>query len=116
MIRTTNDERRTREEGRLAFLVLALSLIIPSIGAVQKYTGVAGLATYCVAGGAALLVGYYYAWRWFLSTVPERLSTWLAVATFLGLIAVFAVVYPIANSGIVGGGTDRDEALNVAVG
>jgi hypothetical protein len=114
--RTANEERRARAEGRWAFLALALSLIVPSIGAVQKYLGTAGLATYGVVVVVALVVGYFYILPWFLSAVSERLSTWLAVATILGLLVVFAVVYPIANSGIVGGGTDRDEALNIAVG
>jgi hypothetical protein len=39
----------------------------------------------------------------------------MAVVAWAGLLAVFMVVYPIANAGVVGGGTDRDEALNIAV-
>ena len=38
------------------------------------------------------------------------------MATILSLAVAFVVVYPIANSGVVGGGADRDEALNIAAG
>jgi hypothetical protein len=52
---------------------------------------------------------------WLVAALSARLATWLAAATFLALVVIFAIVYPIANSGVVGGGTDRDEALNIAV-
>jgi hypothetical protein len=35
--------------------------------------------------------------------------------TLLGLLVAFVIVYPVANSGLMGGGSDRDEALNIAV-
>jgi hypothetical protein len=38
----------------------------------------------------------------------------VTAATFLLLLVIFFVVYPIANSGILGVGSDRDEALNIA--
>jgi hypothetical protein len=34
--------------------------------------------------------------------------------TFAILAIAFVIIYPIANSGVVGGGSDRDEALNLA--
>lgn len=38
----------------------------------------------------------------------------MTVATFLILLAIFWVGYPLANSGLLGRGSDRDEALNTA--
>src|SRR5690348_5285103 len=96
-------------------LILALSLVVPSVGAVQKYTGLPGLAGYTAAVVVALVVGYRYVIPWLVSALSARRVAWLAGATFLALVVIFAIVYPIANSGVVGGGTDRDEALNIAV-
>lgn len=98
-----------------ALLTLAFSLFVPSIGAVQKYTGLVGIAGYAAAVLIALLVGERYLFPWVLNACSERLAIVLAVAAGIVLIAVFALVYPIANAGVVGGGTDRDEALNIAV-
>jgi hypothetical protein len=60
-------------------------------------------------------MGYRFVIPWFFSMLSERMAGWLAGATLLALVVIFAIVYPIANSGVVGGGTDRDEALNIAV-
>ncbi len=49
-----------------------------------------------------------------MSRISESAVPWLAAATFLGLVVIFFVVYPLADAGIVGGGSDRDEALNIA--
>src|SRR5262245_47016902 len=98
-----------------ALLTLAFSLIVPSIGAVQKYTGLAGLAAYVVIVLVALFVGYRYVIRRVLAAFSERAAIGYAVTIWLVLLVAFAVVYPIANAGVVGGGTDRDEALNIAV-
>jgi hypothetical protein len=98
-----------------ALFTLAFSLLVPSIGAVQKYLGLAGLASYVATVLVALFVGYRYVLPWVLAACSERLAVRLAVAAWLVLLTAFVVVYPIANAGIVGGGTDRDEALNIAV-
>ena len=98
-----------------ALLTLAFSLFVPSIGAVQKYTGLAGLAGYGVAIIVALIFGYRYVLPWLLDVCSERLAIGLAAAAGLVLVAAFVFIYPIANAGAVGGGTDRDEALNIAV-
>ncbi|MBA7622777.1 hypothetical protein ES703_30164 [subsurface metagenome] len=95
--------------------LLALVLLIPSTGQVQKYLGIYGVFVYLLLGTIAILVHYKYVWPVYFSKVTQRRAIWLAVITFLILIAVFTVVYPIANSGVVGGGSDRDEALNISV-
>jgi len=98
-----------------ALLTLAFCLFIPSIGAVQKYTGLAGLAGYGVAVLAVLIIGERYVFPWLLGACSERLAIGLAVVVGIVLVAAFVFIYPIANAGVVGGGTDRDEALNIAV-
>jgi hypothetical protein len=97
-----------------ALVILALSLIVPSIGTVQKYAGVMGLAAYIAAVGAGMLVAHRFVLCWLRSALSARLSPWLTMATVLAAMAVFAVVYPLADAGVVGGGTDRDDALNIA--
>jgi hypothetical protein len=99
----------------VTLLLLSLTMIVPSIGVLLKYTGPVGLAVYILAVIVALFVEYKTLLPWLFSFLSERAAPWLAGATFLALLGVFAVVYPIANSGVVGGGTDRDEALNIAV-
>jgi hypothetical protein len=108
-----NPEQKTLPIG--ALLMLLLALVVPSVGAVLKYTGAPGLAVYVLLVLAVLLLGQRIIVPWLLPKLSERLALWLAGATFLALIAAFGLVYPIANSGAVGGGTDRDEALNIAV-
>ena len=49
------------------------------------------------------------------SSVTDRQVWALIGLTFLALLIAFAVVYPIANAGVVGGGSDADDALNLAV-
>jgi hypothetical protein len=95
--------------------MLAFSLFVPSIGAVQKYTGLAGLVGYGAAVLVALIVGDHFVFPWLLNTCTERLAIGLAIAAGVVLFAAFGTIYPIANAGVVGGGTDRDEALNIAV-
>jgi hypothetical protein len=111
--------RRTKAHNPLptdTLLLLSFTLIVPSLGVLLKYTGPFGLAVYIVVVVVALFAGFTTLMPWLVSLLSERTAIWLAGATLLALLGVFAVVYPIANSGVVGGGTDRDEALNIAVG
>ena len=81
---------------------------------VQKYFDTVGVGAYLITAFSALLVGYKYLLPKFVSRVTEKQALWLAGATFLVLLVVFAIAYPIANSGLVAGGSDRDDNLNVA--
>jgi hypothetical protein len=98
-----------------ALLILAFSLLVPSIGAVQKYAGQAGLICYIAVVLLALLIGGRLVFPWLLNHCSNRQAIGLAVVGWLVLLLAFIIVYPIANAGVVGGGTDRDEALNIAV-
>lgn len=96
-------------------LGLASSVVGSSIWTFQKYLGNIGLICCVLIGFSVVLVGYRYLPLHLLATLQEKHIMWLTAATFALLIGIFAMVYPFANAGIVGGGTDRDEALNIAV-
>ncbi len=93
--------------------LLALFLVLASIGQVQKFLGLAGAGAYAVIVFGVLATGYRFVPA-IAGRVTERQASWLAMGTLLVLLACFAVVYPIANSGAVGGGSDREDNLNVA--
>ncbi len=94
-------------------LALGAMLVLSSALQVSKYLGVWGLAAYALLVLLSLRAPF---WR-----VTDRLrglpvgAGGLAAATVVGVAMLFAVAYPIADSGVVGGGSDRDDALNVAV-
>ncbi len=97
-----------------SLLGLAAFLVIPSVGEVEKYLGAPGLGCYLVLVPVVLLVPYRRLVNWFLVSVTNAQAVVLAVVTLASVAVAFAVVYPIADSGVVGGGTDRDEALDIA--
>lgn len=101
--------------GSSSILPLALCLICPSIGAVAKYLGVVGACAYSIIVVLALFVFWRYVLPALSNVLTTRRSIALAAITCAAMLALFAVVYPYANAGMVGGGTDRDDALNVAV-
>jgi hypothetical protein len=98
-----------------AFAGFAFCLFFPSCGVVQKYFGNLGLLIYLVAATAILWLVYRHLAELFLSRLSERQAQLLAVATFIALIVVFALVFPRANVHVAGRGSDADDALNLAV-
>ena len=93
---------------------LTFLLALPSIYLFEKYAGHLSVPIYLFVVAAA-------AWGWesapgraLVERVGERRARAGAVVTFLLLVVVFAVVYPLANSGRFGPGSDGDEALNLA--
>ena len=99
-----------------ALLGFALSLLIPSTAVVQRYLGTAGLAVYLLVASLILLLfaRYRYALAELASRVTGRQVLWLAALTFLALLIAFLLIYPVADSGVVGGGSDNDDALDNA--
>ena len=93
---------------------LAVCLFFPALSKVQRYLGLAPIPVYVATVFLALLLVARYIRPWFLRRIGERRAFWLATLTILLLVAAFVAVYPLANSGVVGGGSDRDEALNIA--
>jgi hypothetical protein len=98
------------------FAGLVFCLVVPSFGVIQKYFGNSGLLIYVVAATAILWLAYRYLAELFLLRLSERQAQLLAVATFVALTLVFALVFPRANVHIAGRGADADDALNLAVG
>ncbi len=95
---------------------LGLSLVIPSVAVFQKFLGIAGVVGYTLVAFFALglLVKKGQRVLQLMAKVSARQEVLLTALTFLFLLMSFTVVYPIANSGVVGGGSDSDDALNIA--
>jgi hypothetical protein len=114
-------------------LLLIVSLTIPSLGIVQRlvrlitplmvpslvaslnWLEVAILTIYVVMVTINVIIIQKYLLVWFCTTITERQVIWLFLLTMTVLIVGFAYLYPILSSGRFGGGSDRDEALNIAV-
>ncbi len=94
--------------------ILTVLLTVPSLYLVELRLGDRAIPLQVAFVAAAV-------WLWqtplltrFETTLGERRARWLALLTALALIAAFAVIYPLANSGRFGTGSDSDEALNQA--
>jgi len=94
---------------------LAVFLLAPSFDTALKYLGVVGVIGYFAIGTLLLFAADRLALPWFKENVSERTANILAIVTFAVLIAFTLVVYPMANAGRFGGGSDADDALVVAV-
>lgn len=96
-------------------LILSCCVIFPSIGVVERFFGYAGVIAY-VAIAALLLASM----RTYIDRAgamfAETQARWLAATTFAAVIAAFAILFPIADAGALGGGSDGDDALNLAAG
>jgi hypothetical protein len=100
--------------GRSAAFAFALALA--SLGTVEKYAGTSVAVAYFIAMFAAVPLAGRYALPLFLRFVGEREARWLAFATFVALVVMFVVVYPMADRDELGAGSDRDDAANLATG
>ena len=93
-----------------ALVSFILSLSIPSLGEVEKFTGYFGFLVYFLI--LVLFALYYKKFIVnFLNTITERQSRWLTFITFLAVLNIVLIVYPLAQSGFVGGGGDGDDEL-----
>jgi len=101
-----------------AYGLYAVAIILPSLSTLYKYTreyaGVWGVLAYSVLGAIAIPFLLHLG----LTRLAGRISTravWCLVAATLAItIAAFATVYPYAQSRTPGGGSDADDALNIA--
>ena len=91
-------------------IVLAVSLIAPSLSIVHLHAGAAGTVVYVLFAIAVVWLGPSLP----LPSSP-RARAWLAALTFVGIAVAFAVVYPRVNVHVPGAGSDDDDALNVGV-
>src|SRR5437588_4811961 len=97
------------------FAGLWFCLAFPSCGIVQKFFGNIGVLIYLIATAGLLWLVCKYASRFYLSQISEGQALFLAAATLIGLVLIFAFVYPKANVHLPGKGLDADDALNLAV-
>jgi hypothetical protein len=95
-------------------IIFAFSLLIPSTETLEKYFGLLGVVSYFIIASLLLLFGFGYFFRRLVSRITDKLLLWLTGFSFLILLVAFIIIYPIANSGVFGGGSDNDEALNLA--
>jgi hypothetical protein len=94
--------------------LLVAGLAFPSLSVVEKFLGERAIVPYLV-----YVVGAAIVWRRLFRAgifrrLGERVALGLSAATWLALVAAFAVVYPLANSGRLGGGSDADDALDIS--
>ena len=104
----------SRSPGLLSVLAFALVLTASSLDVANKYLGVSGMVGYAVLVVAVVLGGNRFGVSWFTDHVSERTSLLLAGLTFIFLGVIAFAVYPVANSGAFGGGSDADDALILA--
>lgn len=94
--------------------ILAFALFFPSLSVVERFLGPPWALAYVLTGLAYLVALALYGLPRLPFLLGERAARWLMAATLLALLVAFLLVYPVADSGIVGGGSDRDDALNLA--
>ncbi len=98
---------------RAAPAAFAAVMLLASLQAVWTRGGTAGAAAFAVGVVTAARVPPGRL-RAAARRVGARHLLWLGGLTLL-LAATFAFVYPLADAGVLGGGSDRDEALDLAV-
>lgn len=108
----------TEKTSNRSFIVFgfAVFLLAPSFDTALKYFGVVGVVAYFILGTAMIFAADRFALPFLKQHVTERTANILALVSLAVLIASTLVLYPMANSGRFGGGSDADDALVVAVG
>lgn len=111
---TKNQAARTLRAPGAWILAFTLLLVFPSLDLLVHYLTWLGTAVFTFLIMICLLLILRLPWPQLAQKLAERQVTWLMVATVLGLLIIFMIVYPLANSSVPGKGSDRDEALNTA--
>lgn len=93
--------------------LLAFVLLFSSTDTIQKYLGFRGLVVYIVGGIIALVVIDRFIAPLVIPQISERVASVLAVIALVAVAAIFFYAFPIANASPTGG-SDADEALNLA--
>ncbi|HEX7240998.1 MAG TPA: hypothetical protein VF263_12070 [Longimicrobiaceae bacterium] len=105
----------SRDRSLFARAGLAFYLLLASTGVVGKYLGAPGMVAYAAAVLVAVGAGLDPRTLAWARRVTPRMAWTLFALSMAGLAAAFAVVFPWADGGGMGGGSDRDEALDLAV-
>jgi hypothetical protein len=96
---------------KIFYVTVAFILwLVPSIGLIHKYLG---------NGGVLAAFPFFLLLVLAIKILQRELGPCPPIAWFWAIsaiaICVFAILYPIAKSGVLGPGSDRDDALNVAL-
>ena len=97
----------------IAFAALMVFLCLPATALVNEYFGLPGVAVYFAAAAVILLIIFRF--RGTLRNIARAGYPVLVGLFAVGLLAVFAIVYPMETSGKFSLGGDRDEMLNLSV-
>lgn len=97
----------------LSLIFIVIFLCFPSAALIQEYFGLLGIVTHVIIVASLLLLILKF--KDFLFQFIPKWYPILVGLTFLGLVVIFSVVYPLETQGIFSQGSDRDEALNIAV-
>jgi hypothetical protein len=84
--------------------------LVPSTAIILKYTGLPGLIFLPLAGLSAIIVLTAILCR----RTVDLSARWLVGAGALAVL-LFALLHPLARSGLLGPGSDREDGLNVAL-
>ena len=98
---------------RTQWIWFAIVVTIPSIGQVYKYLGIGGLITFASITGACI---FFIDKKWIQIRIllsKKNASIILTTLMVTFLLVIFTVIYPDANAGIYGGGSDADDALKI---
>ncbi|HEX6280448.1 MAG TPA: hypothetical protein VFZ49_10610 [Pyrinomonadaceae bacterium] len=98
-------------ESNLDLALLIGFILIASLDSVFKYTGGSGLAAYAIGGSVLLFVYFRKAFPVLVERTPLAASALIAGMILVGLIAATFYLYHLANSGLIGPGSDGDDAL-----
>ncbi|CAA0104798.1 Uncharacterised protein [BD1-7 clade bacterium] len=109
-----------------------LALVIPSLSLLQRYgerffnvldiPSASTFTLFLMLLYIVIAIGIWHRLFSYLSvgghlSAPVSSRSWwiIFVAAMLFIVCLFSVIYPLATAGVFGGGSDRDEALNIAV-
>src|SRR2546429_4279292 len=110
MSEAARDDRRLWPYLVICFFALAM----PSAPLFQRYVGVGGAIAYVVAI-AAITAALPRVLHAVATRLTNRAAAVVGILALLGIIALFAFIYPRVNTHEPGKGSDRDDALNVGV-
>ena len=92
---------------------MAVAIAIPSLGQVYKYLGIPGFIAFASITGACI---FLIDKKWVTLSIllsKKNVSLVLTALIVAFLLVIFTLIYPDANAGMYGGGSDADDALKI---